>query len=31
MKDPLQTNAFDKTKSFLEDKPSIDTIVEFKD
>jgi hypothetical protein len=31
MKDLLQTNAFDKTKSFLEDKPSIDTIVEFKD
>lgn len=31
MIDLLQTNAFDKTKPLLEDKPSIDEIVQFKE
>jgi len=31
MIDPLQTNAFDKNKSLLEDKPSLDQIVRFYD
>lgn len=31
MVDPLATNAFDPNRDFLEDKPSIDTIVQFKD
>jgi hypothetical protein len=31
MRDILATNAFDPNRPFLEDKPSIDDIVQFKD